>query len=90
MKTIFTDSEKSKILNFDYLMSFIQKYPIIEVHYCEICFEVFPDNLAELRCGTENCNGHRFDRDGQPRKCFVFADLQNQLADLLQSPGKII
>jgi len=71
-------------------MSYIQKYPLREVHYCELCFEVFPDNLDDIRCRTENCTGHRFNRDGQPNKCFIFADIENQLSDLLQSPGIIV
>ncbi|VDI79135.1 Hypothetical predicted protein [Mytilus galloprovincialis] len=67
-------------------MSFVQKYLIKEVSYRESCFEVFPDNLELVRCSTENCTGCRFNRDGQQRRCFIFADIKNQLKDLLQSP----
>ncbi|VDI50089.1 Hypothetical predicted protein [Mytilus galloprovincialis] len=89
LKTIFNGAEHSHTLNYEYLMSFVQKYPIKEVPYCESFFEVFPDNLELVRCSTENCTGCGFNRDGQPRKCFIFADTKNLLKDLLHSPELI-
>jgi hypothetical protein len=98
MKSIFHDSEHASILNYEYLMSFIGKYPILEVHYCEICTEVFPEDPNNYRCQNGNCEGYRFkgplskqqSKDRQPRKCFITADIGKQFTDLLQSPGNIV
>ena len=95
MKSIFSDSDQANILNFEYLMSFIEKYPLKEVHYCEICTEVFPEDPDEFQCRTENCEGYRYKgplskqtkKDRQPRKFYIFTDIRRQLSDLLLSPG---
>ncbi|WAR25595.1 hypothetical protein MAR_011299 [Mya arenaria] len=71
MKSIFQDSKHAGILKYEYLMSFVEKHPLHEVHYCEICTELFPDDSDNYRCQTENCE----------------ADIEKQFKDLLQSPG---
>ncbi|WAR10081.1 LOW QUALITY PROTEIN: hypothetical protein MAR_035157, partial [Mya arenaria] len=76
MKSVFPSSECVAVLNLDYIYSFVDIHPMKEVHYCEICNGVFPDNLDDFRCRVENCEGfrykggfsHQHKKDRQPRK----------------------
>ena len=95
VRSVCNDSKNAHVLNYDYLMSFVDTNPLNEVHYCEFCSEIFPSDLEIIRCSTTNCEGFRYkgpiwkqnSKDRQPRKCFIIADMKKQLSDLLQSPG---
>ncbi|WAR28011.1 hypothetical protein MAR_013715, partial [Mya arenaria] len=95
MKSVFPSSECVTVLNLDYIYSFVDIPPMKEVHYCEICNGVFPDNLDDFRCRVENCEGFRYKggfshqqkKDRQPRKSFILADIKQQLKHLLKTPG---
>ncbi|KAH3895967.1 hypothetical protein DPMN_020136 [Dreissena polymorpha] len=96
VKSVCNDSKNAHMLNYDYLMTFFDSNPLNEVHYCEVCCAVFPKDLDIFQCCTINCEGLRYkgprskqnNKDRQARKCFIIADMKNQLRDLLQSPGK--
>jgi len=93
MRSVFPNS--GQLLNFDYIQSFVDKKPLIEVHYCEICKYVFPTDQNVVNCISPDCVGLRYKgpmanqhrQERQPRKSFIIADIKNQLTNLLQTPG---
>lgn len=95
VRSLCKDSKSAHVLNYDYLMSFVDTNVLKEVHYCELCSEVFPDDPDIIRCQSASCEGFRYkgpiskqnSKDRQPRKCFIVADIKKQISDLLQSPG---
>jgi hypothetical protein len=97
VKSVCKDSKNAHVLNYDYLLSFVDSNQLNEVHYCELCNEVFPKDLNIFRCSTTNCEGLRYkgprskqnSKERQPRQCFIVADVEKQLTDFLQSPGNI-
>ena len=97
MKTTFSDSKRACILDFEYLNSFVEANAMTEVHYCELCNTVFPEDPNEFTCNHVTCEGLRYKgprskqeaTDRQPRKYFIVADIEKQLKDLLMSPGNL-
>lgn len=93
MKTAFPDSRSLQETEYDQLWKHIDSDYATEIHYCENCCKIFPDDLAVNNC--DSCNGLRYKgltpRTGlqQPRASFVLANLTRQLKNLLQSPGML-
>lgn len=96
MKTLFHDSETVKNLTIDDLWKLCGPSKLKEVHYCEECECIFPDDPTQYACQTDNCSGLRYEgglssqiRPGhKPRKSFVLPDMKRQLSSLLEAPGK--
>lgn len=95
MKSVFQDSKFVGILDLDYIYSLVDSHPLREIHYCNKCNNIFPSDVDEFQCKTENCDGLRYQGslgqqlkpDRQPKRSFIFADIKKQLAHLLQTPG---
>lgn len=98
MKTLFRESETAKNLTFDDLWKLCGPSKLKEIHYCEECESIFPDDPAQYACQTDNCSGLRYEgglsdqiRSGcKPRKSFVLSDIKKQLSTLLEAPGKFL
>lgn len=76
-------------LQYDNLWKHLNADYAHEVHYCEKCFNIFPENPEITQC--RQCDGPRYKHgmNGSqlPRASFVFANMKTQLKNLLQSPG---
>ncbi len=67
-----------------------------EVHYCIKCHAVFPGDIEEFECDTNECDGLRYkgsiasqrNSGRQPKQFFLLADIETQLQCFLSSPGK--
>lgn len=65
------------------------------VHYCEVCFSLFPEEQDIFTCSTSGCSGYRYKgplssqvkQGRQPRNFFILADVKKQLTCMLQSKG---
>lgn len=60
MKKISPESAVLKDIKFETLWNIAGKSSMTEVHYCELCNTVFPDDLEQYRCATHNCPGLRY------------------------------
>lgn len=100
MRSLFPSSEEVKVLDLEYIYSLVNAdntYSLKEVHYCEKCNSDFPEDPNEFKCNGDECDGLRYkgslsnqnNRDRQPRKSFILADIQAQLKSLLKTPGII-
>lgn len=63
-----------------------------EIHYCEKCGELFPNDPEIFSCVKPGCDGIRYLGPnqhivGKPRASFVLANIKKQLTNLLQAPG---
>ncbi|WAQ99784.1 hypothetical protein MAR_024157 [Mya arenaria] len=95
MKTLFPKSESVSSLDFDRILTYVDTSNTNEIAYCTICNQTFPEELDHFQCSTINCDGLRYKgplsnqlKPGRlPRQSFVFADPEQQLLDLLHSPG---
>lgn len=96
MKRINPESAILRDINFETLWDIAGKTSMQEVHYCEICCRLFPDDLEEFVCTSPNCAGLRYlgelsqqkEKGRKPRKVFVLADVSKQLINILQNEGK--
>lgn len=96
VKKYNSESAILRDITFDTLWDIAGKASTQEVHYCEICSRVFPDDLEEFVCTSPNCDGLRYlgelsqqkEKGRRPRKLFVFADVAKQLINILQNEGK--
>ncbi|KAI4799983.1 hypothetical protein KUCAC02_016521 [Chaenocephalus aceratus] len=95
MKKISPESAVLKDIKFETLWNIAGKSSMTEVHYCELCNTVFPDDLEQYRCATHNCPGLRYlgalpkqtQKGRRPRKFFVVADVAKQLTNILEAEG---
>lgn len=96
MKQLFPDSEALNDLSYEMLWKICGETEFKEIHYCSFCNKVFPENLQEYKCSTPGCNGLRFEgpeanqslHTKLPRKSFIMADVEKQLASLIKVSGK--
>ena len=65
-----------------------------EIHYCDECNRVFPDDISQFKCSSTGCNGLRFHGPESkqpfsklPRKPFILADVGKQLGSLIKAAG---
>lgn len=92
---LFPNCADLQDIDYDHIWKCYDKNFSIEIHYCEICNGLFPDNPDHSTCPTSNCTGLRYKginqrkKGRQPRAKFVFANLRRQFEYLLQSPGKL-
>lgn len=88
----FPKDSNLKQINYERLWKSTDSDYAHEVHYCEICGEVFPSDPDIVRCRKVGCRGIRYHGQNQhirrkPRASFVLANLKEQLENLLQAPG---
>jgi hypothetical protein len=90
MQNAFPDCESLGKLSYEKLWGFLEADFAYEVHYCEKCQNIFPDNPGADMC--HECGGPRYkagiNRVKQARCSFVYANIERQLKNLLLSPGK--
>lgn len=92
MQKAFPESKSLGNLNYEKLWGFLDADFASEVHYCEKCYRVFPNNPDVDTC--RECGGPRYkagntiNRAKQACASFVYANVERQLKNLLQSPGK--
>jgi hypothetical protein len=89
-------SDSCTLFNYHHLLSFVPSTSYRDIHYCEKCESIFPENKAVFRCRTEDCPGLRYignvmqqQEMKQPFRCFTVANLTVLLCNLLKSPGKL-
>lgn len=93
-KNLFPNCSELQQVEYEHMWKCLDKNFSNEIHYCEICNAIFPDDTDEYSCSTPNCTGLRFKGVNQrkigrqPRAKFVFANVRRQFEHLLQSPGK--
>ena len=65
-----------------------------EIHYCDECNRVFPDDISQFKCSSTGCNGLRFHGPESkqpfsklPRKSFILANVGKQLGSLIKAAG---
>lgn len=98
MKKLSPDSTVLKEIKFQDLWDIAGKSNVKEVHYCEICNTIFPDDPQEVHCGKQACFGLRYvggvDKQSQkgrrPRKMFLLGDVSKQLSNILQTESMCI
>lgn len=92
MQKAFPECKSLGNLNYEKLWGFLDADFASEVHYCEKCYRVFPNNPDVDTC--RECGGPRYkagntiNRAKQACASFVYANVERQLKNLLQSPGK--
>ena len=90
MQRAFPECESLGKLSYDKLWGFLDADFASEVHYCEKCYNIFPDNPDIDKC--RECGSPRYkagiNRVKQACSSFVYANVERQLKNLLQSPGK--
>ena len=89
-------SDSLNLFDYEHLMSFVPTTSYKDIHYCEKCESIFPENKAVYRCSDEHCPGLRYmgylsqqHEMKQPVKSFMVADIRKLLRNLLKSPGKL-
>ncbi len=98
MKQMFPESPDIQNLRLDSVLQSAGTCNIKEVHYCHLCYTLFPSDPDEFRCPKPGCEGTRYaggisdqtKKSRSARGCFMFGDVGMQLKFLLESPGKFI
>ncbi|XP_062618615.1 uncharacterized protein LOC134280215 [Saccostrea cucullata] len=89
MKKAFPDCRPLQEVQYDNLWKHLNADYAYEVHYCEKCFHIFPDNQEVTNCRQCDSPRYKHGMNGSqlPRASFVYANMKTQLKNLLQSPG---
>lgn len=87
-KSLFADCEDLQMVHYENLWKYLDSDYAEEFHYCERCYEIYPDDKNVTNC--RSCQGLRYrtlNKVLQPRASFVMANIKRQLKNLLQSRG---
>lgn len=95
LKKLFPDCTSLQQIKYECLWkSVVSK--LDDIHYCENCSRVFPDDPEEFSCRTVGCSGLRYIGTNQtarfrrPRTSFVLTDEADQIKNLLEMPGTFV
>ena len=95
MKNMFPGSKALDGLTYENILNICRdEASFQEIHYCDECNRVFPDDTSQFKCLSTGCNGLRFHGPESkqpfsklPRKSFILADVGKQLGSLIKAAG---